>query len=70
MPTDYRAAGATVSEALALLDENPDFDNARDEDPAWPGHLERQAVLALRAWRDKLHGLERTTESITTTDTH
>jgi hypothetical protein len=61
LPTDYRAARATVSEALALLDENADFDVARDGDPLWPAVLERQAVLALRDLRDRLISLARAT---------
>ncbi|MFJ4680561.1 hypothetical protein [Kitasatospora sp. NPDC088783] len=52
MATDYDAARRTVAEALALIDENPDFDTARDEDPQWPADLERDAVLAVRALRD------------------
>ncbi|MCQ1577238.1 hypothetical protein [Streptomyces parvus] len=52
--TDYPAAIATVAEALALLDENGDFDTARDDDPNWPIHAEGKAVRALRDFRDAL----------------
>ncbi|WP_176742671.1 hypothetical protein [Streptomyces agglomeratus] len=31
-----RRAAATVTEALALIDKNPDFRTARDSDPLWP----------------------------------
>jgi hypothetical protein len=52
--TDYPAAVATVAEALALLDENEDFDNARYDDPIWPTRVEGAAVRALRDLRDAL----------------
>ncbi|MYS33676.1 hypothetical protein K388_06018 [Streptomyces sp. KhCrAH-43] len=52
--TDYPAAVATVVEALALLDENEDFDTARDHDPIWPTVAEGAAVRALRHLRDAL----------------
>ncbi|MFI0813471.1 hypothetical protein [Streptomyces echinatus] len=52
--TDYPAAIATVAEALALLDENEDFDTARSDDPIWPVEVEGAAVRALRDLRDAL----------------
>jgi len=52
--TNYHRAAATVAEALALLDDNPDFGQARDSDPNWPADAERAAVLALRTFRDRL----------------
>ena len=53
-PTDFWAATATVSQALALIDDNPDFGHARDVDPDWPVDAERDAILALRTFRDRL----------------
>lgn len=52
--TNYPAAIDTVAKALALLDENGDFDTARDHDPNWPVHAESAAVRALRDFRDAL----------------
>ncbi|MFG3207385.1 hypothetical protein [Streptomyces sp. NPDC048192] len=52
--TDYDAAAGTVAQALALIDDNHDFDTARDEDDRWPTAAERTAVLALRHLRDTL----------------
>ncbi|MFF7115461.1 hypothetical protein ACFY91_24565 [Streptomyces albogriseolus] len=52
--TDYEAAIATSMNALALLDENGDFDTARDTDPSWPVEAEGAAVRALRDFRDAL----------------
>ncbi|MEU1465283.1 hypothetical protein ABZ467_32370 [Streptomyces sp. NPDC005727] len=51
---DYDAAAGTVAQALALIDDNHDFDSARDEDDRWPIAAERNAVLALRHLRDTL----------------
>ncbi|MFJ2728981.1 hypothetical protein [Streptomyces collinus] len=52
--TDYDAAAGTVAQALAIIDDNHDFDTARDEDDLWPIAAERTAVLALRHLRDTL----------------
>ncbi|GAB1333387.1 hypothetical protein [Streptomyces sennicomposti] len=52
--TNYPAAIATSVEALALLDENEDFDTARDTDPIWPADADGAAVRALRDFRDAL----------------
>ncbi|MGW3928721.1 hypothetical protein ACWECC_11525 [Streptomyces microflavus] len=52
--TDYPAAVTTVAAALELLDENEDFDTARDHDPMWPTDAEGTAVRALRDFRDAL----------------
>jgi hypothetical protein len=52
--TDYPAAIETVAEALALLDENGDFDTARDDDPNWSIHAEGRAVRAPRDFLDAL----------------
>ncbi|MFI5864561.1 hypothetical protein [Streptomyces sp. NPDC051546] len=52
--TDYPAAIEAVAEALALLDENDDFDTARWHDPHWPTDAEGVAVRALRDFRDAL----------------
>jgi hypothetical protein len=60
--TDYAAAAATAATALALIDENADFDAARDGDLDWPAGEDRTAVLALRHLRDTFTAL-RTTAS-------
>lgn len=52
--TNYPAAVSTVATALAHLDENEDFDTARDSDPYWPAAQEGAAVRALRDLRDAL----------------
>ncbi|MEV6653968.1 hypothetical protein [Streptomyces sp. NPDC051219] len=52
--TDYASAAATVAEALALIDDNQGFDEARDSDPFWPADDEGDAVRALRHLRDTL----------------
>ncbi|MET7490194.1 hypothetical protein [Streptomyces sp. NPDC005538] len=52
--TDYPAAITTVAGALELLDENEDFDTARDHDPNWPTEAEGTAIQALRDLRDAL----------------
>ncbi|MGC5264107.1 hypothetical protein ACPXCO_24115 [Streptomyces cyaneofuscatus] len=52
--TDYPAAAATVAAALELLDDNDDFDTARDHDPMWPTDVEGTAVRVLRDFRDTL----------------
>ncbi|MGZ2361471.1 hypothetical protein LRE75_33135 [Streptomyces sp. 372A] len=52
--TDYPAAITTAADALALLDENDDFDTARFDDPIWPAEAEGAAVRALRDFRDAL----------------
>lgn len=65
MATDYRAAHETVSESLALLHENIDFDVARDEDPEWPSQLESRAILAVRAFQAELASLDRSAQSDT-----
>lgn len=46
------ATEGDVIQALALLDEDMHFDNARAEDMLWPDDEERVAVITLRAWRD------------------
>ena len=53
--TDYPAAAHAVATALAHLDENGDFDSARDSDPFWPAAAEGAAVRALRDLRDALN---------------
>ncbi|MGW2447052.1 hypothetical protein [Streptomyces sp. NPDC001675] len=52
--TDYDAAATTVAQALALIDDDHDFDTARGEGDRWPIAAERTAVLALRHMRDTL----------------
>ncbi|WP_405824576.1 hypothetical protein OG705_30095 [Streptomyces sp. NBC_00838] len=64
---DYQAAASTVDAALTLargtsldaavralelIDEDGDFDDARDSDPAWPTGENVGAVFALRDLRD------------------
>ncbi|OEJ23036.1 hypothetical protein AR457_38220 [Streptomyces agglomeratus] len=46
--TDYAAAATTTRQALRLLDDNDDFDQARGSDPLWPTAAEATAVQALR----------------------
>jgi len=55
--TDYDAALTTIQEALALIEDNLDFDVARDNDPRWPEREERAARLALRSLRNELSSL-------------
>ncbi|MFD6335341.1 hypothetical protein ACFWGI_37970 [Streptomyces niveus] len=84
--TDYRAAADVVSHALelagtttlrsalaalALVDENADFGQARDDDPVWPTKEEADSVSALRALRDTRNrpGVADTEESTARTTT-
>ncbi|OEJ49526.1 hypothetical protein [Streptomyces agglomeratus] len=46
--TDYAAAATITRQALRLLDDNDDFDQARGSDPLWPTAAEATAVQALR----------------------
>ncbi|MET8680975.1 hypothetical protein ABZW18_26190 [Streptomyces sp. NPDC004647] len=54
LPARYARAAALIRDALALLDEDPDFGQARDEEEQWPATAEHAAVAALRAFRDAL----------------
>jgi hypothetical protein len=46
----------TVEEALALLDDNAEFDHARGNIPEFPTDAYGNAVVALRVLRDILRG--------------
>lgn len=49
-----------VEQALALIDDDPDFDSARENDRGYPLEAHRLTVTALRNLRDALNPYEAT----------
>jgi hypothetical protein len=56
MEKDRLLLAEVAASALALLDDNGEFDAARETDPLFPGDAYGAAVVALRCLRDELRG--------------